>query len=288
MSIKQFLQSIRTISNNRNINRAAGLSRHLQWQFRRLLNLFPVELSLSDSRLMVTRPCGVSALVNSQGMYDFNNMHLVKILLRNGGVFFDIGANIGSYTLVASEQESAAVYAFEPHPATFKTLRNNIDFNRRTNVRPFNIAIGRMDGKIDFTDGATSTTNHIERASSGKSIKVPCRRGSTFCEENAITPDFMKIDVEGFEFDVLSSFGEILNRVKVCFVEINGLSDLRSHGRKEIVDYLAAAHFVGPLFFSYQERKFLPPSEELKQDAVFVLESFFPFLNRLIQQAARS
>lgn len=275
MSLKQFMGSIRLIAHNQHINRIEGVYCHVQWQFRKLFNAFPVELNISKSKILAThKRCGVSALINSQKMYDYNNMKLVTLLLDKGGVFFDIGANIGSYTLIAAEQCSALIYSFEPHPGTFQQLKNNVDLNKYGNVKLFNIAIGAEDGNIYLTDNPGSSTNHIETNKNANTIEIVCWRADNFCSTNQIEPDFVKMDVEGFEFDVIKSFAERLRSVKVLFVEINGLSDLRSHGQQEIVDYLNEHDFIGPLLVDFDKRTFADLRNESKEDAIFVSKKF--------------
>lgn len=275
MSLKQFIGSIGLIANNHHINRAEGIARHLKWQFRKLFNMFPVELEISRSKILAShKRCGVSALINSQKMYDFNNMQLIKLLLKDGGVFFDIGANIGSYSLIASEQRSALVFSFEPHPVTFQLLQDNVDLNRRSNVKLFNMAIGEEDGNIYLTNNPGAATNHIEVGPNENAIEIICQRADSFCRANKIEPDYVKIDVEGFEFNVIKSFGDQLRSVKLFFVEINGLSDLRSHGQQEIVEYLKGHDYAGPLYFNFEKRSFEHLPNESKEDAVFVSKQF--------------
>src|SRR5215472_13101794 len=132
MALSQVANSIRRIVRNPHVSSAPALGRYASWQARRALRLFPTELPLSRSTLIApSGRCGVSSLVNSCGLYDYNNMRLVQELLQEGGDFIDIGANIGSYTLVASEQPSARVLSIEPHPLTFAHLERNIARNRR-------------------------------------------------------------------------------------------------------------------------------------------------------------
>lgn len=84
MGVKQFVNSIERIVCNRQINRGYGLAKHFEWQVRKLLDSFPFEQRISRSRIIAAhRRCGVSALINSQGMYDYNNMHLIQSLLRS-------------------------------------------------------------------------------------------------------------------------------------------------------------------------------------------------------------
>lgn len=275
MPLKQFIGSIKLIINNRHINRVEGVSRHVKWQLRKLFNLFPVDLAISNSKITATgKSCSVSALINSQKMYDFNNMHLIKFLLREGGVFFDIGANIGSYTLIAAEQESAFVCSFEPHPLTFQALKNNIGLNGYRNVQLLNVAVGSKDGHIHLTNVPGSSTNHIELNEGNNTLKIECVRMDNFCKANNIAPDYIKVDVEGFELDVIKSFGDQLPSVKLFFIEINGLSDIRSSGGRQIVEYLNEHGFAGPLSFDFSAMKFSTTLNGTNEDAVFLSKSF--------------
>lgn len=255
MPARQFYQSIRSILRNRHIHRGRAVVKHLKWQGRKALNLFPFEQPLSQSRIIAKhRGCGVSALIHSQGVYNYNNMYLLRLLLNEGGTFFDIGANIGSYTLIASEQAKAAVYAFEPHPVTFSFLKENVYLNRRKNVYLFNLALGAEEGELSLTDDAGSAENRRVDARSEKTVRVLSRRADAFCMERRVFPNYVKIDVEGFEYEVLVGFGDRLKEVDLWMVEINGLSDERSKGEEAISDLLMRHHFQGPYYFDFDAR----------------------------------
>ena len=99
-------------------------------------------------------------------------------------------------------------------------------------------------------------------------------RTDSFCRANKIVPDYVKVDVEGFEFNVIKSFGDELHSVKLFFIEINGLSDLRSHGQQEIVDFLNANDFIGPIYFDYEKRMFSHSLNDSKEDAIFLSKKF--------------
>src|SRR5574337_1157409 len=162
MSLKQFVNSMERILANPHIDKKQGIVRHLQWQGRKLLNLFPLEQRISRSRIIAShRRCSVSALINSQGLYDYNNMKFVGELLRGGGTFIDIGANIGSYTLIGSEGREARVYSFEPHPVTFQLLCKNVELNQRSNVTLYNAALGSSEGEAFLTDRSGSSVNYL-------------------------------------------------------------------------------------------------------------------------------
>jgi FkbM family methyltransferase len=281
MGLGQLVNSIRQIVENPYVPTGQGLVRHAHWQVRKAFNRFPFEQQLAGSRIMAShRNCAVSALINSQGLYDYNNMRLLQWLLRDGGTFFDIGANIGSYTLVASEQERARVFAFEPHPVTARLLSDNIRLNRRGNVTVCPVAVGQEDGVVRLTDRAGSSVNHSVTGDGGQTVEVSCRRAETLCREYEVFPRYVKVDVEGFEFEVLTGFGPFLRHVELLLIEFNGLSAQRSVGDKAIHEWLTAAGFRGAYRCEMKDRAFLAHAGLSREDALYVRESLQADLRR--------
>ncbi len=281
MGFVQLANSVQQIVENPYVPTGRGLLRHVHWQLRKAFNWFPFEQSLAGSRIVAShRHCAVSALINSQGLYDYNNMRLLQWLLRDGGTFFDIGANIGSYALVASEQERARVFAFEPHPVTARLLSDNIRLNRRGNVTVCPVAVGQEDGVVRLTDRAGSSVNHSVTGDSSHTVEVPCRRAETVCREHGVFPQYVKVDVEGFEFEVLMGFGPFLSHVKLLLIECNGLSAQRSVGDKAIHKWLTAAGFRGPYRCEVKDRAFLAHAGLSREDPIYVRESLQADLRR--------
>ncbi len=271
MGLRQFANSLESILGNPHINRGEGIVRHLHWQYLKAFNRFPLELDLSRSRIIAAHKCcGVSALIYSQHLYNYNNMRLLQMLLKDGGSFLDIGANIGSFTLIASEQEKAKVHAFEPHPDTFRQLRNNVELNRRTNVDLFNIALGQSEGQIFLTNEPGSATNHIEPHEGERTVPVPCNRVDAVCAQHGLHPQYVKIDVEGFEYDVLAGFGAFLNAVDVLMIEMNGLSDQRSHGQREIHALLRSNSITGPWQCDFDRKTLRRTDESGIEDSLYL------------------
>jgi FkbM family methyltransferase len=276
MGFQQFANSLHQIIANPHVPSSRGLMRHLQWQVRKVFDLFPFEQSFSSSRIIAThQTCSVSALVHSQGMYDYNNMKFLQWLLQPGGTFFDIGANIGTYTLLASEQDQARVFAFEPHPATFALLSENVHLNKRRNVRLFQAALSHREHPAYMTNVPGSPTNHIVQEESLESapcsgITVPCLRADQICEELGAAPDIVKVDVEGFEFDVLCGFGRFLKSIGVLLVEMNGLSDQRGPGRASIHQLLTSRGLKGPYQCVFDLRRLAAVLDEHREDHVYM------------------
>ncbi|MEO8018751.1 MAG: FkbM family methyltransferase [Pseudomonadota bacterium] len=274
MGIQQFLGSLQRIARNPYIDRVAAVRRHLDWQRRRALEDFPLELTLSESVLVATHGrCGVSALVNAHGLYDYNNMTLLKRLLMPGGVFIDVGANVGAYTLVASEQPRATVLAFEPHPATFALMIENLRRNSRSNVIPHCAAAGDRSDVVRISDTPGSSTTHVVAGGDDAAIEVPMLRLDMELEQRELTADVIKIDVEGFEYEVLRGMGEQLSRTAVVFVEVNGLSDRRGAGRDNIYALLRDAGLEGPYYYDARECRCRSAPVHDGEDPVFVNRS---------------
>lgn len=275
MGLHQFSNSLHQIMTNPHVPIARGLAKHLGWQMRKVLDLFPFEQRISSSRIVAThRACSVSALIYSQGLYDYNNMQFVRWVLRTGGVFFDIGANIGSYTLVASEQKQAEVFAFEPHPQTFQRLCDNLSLNRRHNVHAVQAALGELDGTVALTDRPGSPLNHLVERTGTDSIPVASRRADSYCLEMGVQPRFVKLDVEGYEYEVLRGFGRYLEQVDALLIEMNGLAEQRGTNLEDVHAFLSTAGLIGPWRCNFDRRLFHRVIGSWREDNLYLSSAF--------------
>lgn len=269
-----FRASIRRIFAGGQQRRGVRFLRYLDWQRRRLLGRFPFEQRISRSRIIApTRGSGVSALIHIHGLYDRNNMGLIQELLSDGGTFFDVGANIGSYTLIASEQPEARVVAFEPHPATFAELQRNVELNRRENVTLYCMALGERDGEVRLTDDAGSTENQVVEPGAGATISVPVARAESVCRTHG-APKLIKVDVEGFEYPVIRGLGSFLADVEALFVE-----STMPGTQERLPPYLQRHGFRGPFRVDLDGRVLLA-SEGGVEDEVWISRTFMPRLTQ--------
>ncbi len=263
--MRHFFNTLRQIANSDSVGFLRGASRHLCWQVRRLLGGFPCELSLGKSRLYVDYANSVAALVNAMERYDFNNMCFLQSMLRlYGGVFVDVGANIGSYTLLASEIPSCLVLSIEPHPRAYHLLGENIRRNRRDNVQSLNAALSNQNGSCSFTDGFELALNHVASDGESKrsSITVPSRTLQSVCTEMGVAPDFIKIDVEGHEGSVLDGFGEFASAARVIWIE--------GGERPTIRQKLRAAGYTGPYYVHYKAKRLTATPAARAEDPVYL------------------
>jgi len=131
----------------------------------------------------------------------------------------DVGGNFGQTALrFAHAFPAAKIFTFEPIPTSFARLANATRSNRR--IKGFNIALGDATGSVDMNLTSSAGTNSIKavNASTG-TIQVTVKRGDEVCESNGIDSiDLLKIDVEGYELQVLSGFSKMLNEGRIRFV----------------------------------------------------------------------
>lgn len=180
------------------------LGRFAGWQVRSRLSNGPHRVGYVGRTHFLARhgEAGVSGNIYV-GLHEFADMAFVAHLLRPGDLFVDVGANAGSYTLLAAGWSGARVLAIEPAPDAFGRLEANVASNALAgSVELHRVAIGCSDGTVTFTTDSDAT-NHIavDRSSTAATIEVPLCRLDTLV--GGRPAHMLKIDVEGFERDVL-------------------------------------------------------------------------------------
>ncbi|OLR92108.1 FkbM family methyltransferase [Actinokineospora bangkokensis] len=152
--------------------------------------------------------------------YEHREAELLAGALRPGGVFLDVGANVGWFSLlVAAHRRDAAVWAVEAVPATADLLAQNVAASGLTGVEVVRVAAGRVRGTAVFTLHEDSAYAH--RDGLAEDVRVPQRStGEVECpvvpldevwrERGAPRVDAVKVDVEGAELDALAGMGELL------------------------------------------------------------------------------
>lgn len=136
--------------------------RFLKWQLSQ--SIYPktvVHTFTEKTRLNVKK--GMTGATGNiyTGLHEFPDMGFVLHFLRKEDVFGDVGANIGSYTILASGHVGARTIAFEPIPETFYWLKKNIKLNQlEAKVHAFNIGLGSETGVLRFT-ATHDTVNYV-------------------------------------------------------------------------------------------------------------------------------
>jgi FkbM family methyltransferase len=154
---------------------------------------------------------GLGLNVNYEPQYS-GELWFQKRFLRlyRGSVCLDVGANIGVYSLMLSRLGASTVFAFEPIPPTFLALCRNVEHEKR--IVPVNCAVGESVGEIPLAFPVDAESNVL--ATRDLSITdvpmIPAQvitsnmtTVDAFCLSEGVQPDFVKIDVEGFELEVI-------------------------------------------------------------------------------------
>lgn len=175
-------------------------------------------------------------------------------------VVLDIGANIGiASTYLATRFPRARIFAFEPVPANFAILKQNVA--QFENVRALPVALGRDNGSLEiFSSDSESNFGGFSFYRAGSNVeqklRVEVRSAESMMQELELGhADVIKIDTEGAEYDIITSFHRnFLRRVKWIYGELHGNRDF------ELLSYLSE-HFdigvkktLGKRLFMFQAR----------------------------------
>lgn len=181
-----------------------------------------VNFKIKDNLEIKLLPKGaITFQVWKQKEYEKYNLNFILDQLSPGAIFFDIGANIGIFSLTAAKKEpQAKVYAFEPCRETFRILKENIRLNNLNNILAYQSAVGDYNGEAllkinaSWRDGLNTLG---EGTHSGCKIigqeKVPIVSLDNFVIANNIQKvDIMKVDVEGAELFVFKGAQNLLKK----------------------------------------------------------------------------
>lgn len=203
----------------------AALGRFARWQIGCRLVGAPVAKHFVDrTRLLVGRGMTGATQNIYCGLHELEDMAFVLHALRESDGFVDVGANVGSYTVLAGGAVGARCVAVEPIPGTFLSLVDNINLNEiGGRVRALNIGIGSENGRLRFTAGL-GPVNHVwaESANEEESVMVEIERLDDVLA--GFSPTIIKIDVEGFETNVVAGADKTLSDASLLAVvmELNG------------------------------------------------------------------
>jgi FkbM family methyltransferase len=126
-------------------------------------------------------------------------------LIKNNGTVVDAGANVGVFSVLAAvKHPGATIFAFEPAPATFEILKENV--KHYSNIRVFNCALGEREGVISFVITPNAGTNHVGNGG----IPIPMKT----IDSLGTRVDFLKMDTEGYEANIIKGAVETIKKWK--------------------------------------------------------------------------
>lgn len=141
-----------------------------------------------------------------------------------GGVFMDVGANVGIYSCMLHDR-FGKILSFEPHPITYRLLQFNIESNSIKNVTAYPFALSDNNNKFKLYDAIADNRGAatFEESEGAESYEVSAAKGDDLVDgDEAGKISFMKIDVEGHEFETLVGCENLIkNSIPVIAFEAN-------------------------------------------------------------------
>ncbi len=211
---------------------------------------------ISFSTLWGTRMTCYLPEGNTFYYYGYCEANMTSFLLRflkPGNTFFDVGAHVGFYSMLASNLvgEKGRVHSFEPTPWTFSLLKKNTSSLKNVTIN--NNAVSDKKETLTFKDygpGYGAYNSAHEQGSSALSIvpseiKVETVSLDEYAKAQGVRPDFIKLDAEGFEHILLKGMASLLDEHPrpLISLEVAGGKEWESN-TKESISYLMAKGFL--------------------------------------------
>lgn len=259
-------------------NPLRALTRYIQWQIASRIAPGPVVVKFVNDVRLVVRPGMTGATGNVYaGLHEFEDMAFVLHALRRGELFIDVGANVGSYTVLAAGGVGARVIAFEPVPSTWTALRDNIHLNAlddRVDARATGIGsrsqIVRMTVALDTTNHVLAGNTDVEAQEDTVEVPIVSLDDALRNEE----PFMVKLDIEGYELEALLGAPQILASpsLQAIIMEINSTGQRYGRSNERLEAHVRAEGFHRYRYFPFQRRltEYVEGDESPTANAIFV------------------
>lgn len=213
------------------------------WELLRLTNGHMNYKYDDDFEITLLPNEGASRLTYYFGVSEPELFRVYNELLRPKMIVVDAGANIGLHALFFSKRvgEGGKIYAFEPAKNIFRRMMEHIKNNQVANIEGLCLALGARQGTAAVVDNEEDTSRTFLRCSPPNSGETPTAAVETldaFAKIRGLERiDFLKIDVEGFESEILEGALSLLTRqaIKVIQIELDERSLNRAGSEKSSV-----------------------------------------------------
>lgn len=240
-------------------SKLTAFARIIWWKLNQLLFHMPAVVQMTHEAKCLCYPeSSYGGMVVYTRFPEYHDMNFIYKMVRPGDIFFDIGASIGTYSLIAASKiSSGKVYAFEPTASSLNILNQNILLNNfEAKIEVVAKVASDIDGYEFFALCKDSEENHICYSAGkreGGELEIASVRLDTFVSECRLSyVDIVKIDVEGAEYKVLQGLEAYLTcgKVGTLLIELNPNSRLFGVRPSDIFQFLgirgyAMYHFEG-------------------------------------------
>ena len=170
---------------------------------------------------------GISKDLAVDGIREPGSTKIMKDFIKQGDVAVDIGANLGYYALMESRLvgSNGKVYAIEPSPSNFEALKENIKLNGYKNIECYKLGIGDKKETAKMFISSHSNLNSLVIQKNKKiidNIDIQITSLNDFIKGKEF-PDFIRMDVEGYEYNIIKGMNDLLKSKKPLklFIELH-------------------------------------------------------------------
>ena len=204
------------------------IKRCLSYYFLKLITGSVIIREIQGSKMYLDlKDKGISSDLALDGIREPESTKMIQKILRKGNIVVDIGANIGYYALMESRLvgKDGTIYAIEPSPTNIEFLNKNIKLNNCKNIDVYQIGMGSKEGLVKMYISPHSNLNSLIPLKNKKIIKVidiNTTRLDTFLEDKRY-PDLIRMDVEGYEYNIIKGMKNTLKVKKPLklFIELH-------------------------------------------------------------------
>jgi FkbM family methyltransferase len=232
---------------------------------------------------------GVERKLYKFGSYEKGTLHILNAFLKPGDTFVDVGANVGLMTIFAARKVGSAgrVLSFEANPDTKQILDENIKHNQLENVTVFGFALGSTRGtstlysNLSFNRGSASL-NKLDDQSQQYTIDI---HRLDQVEAARRTIKMMKIDVEGWELEVLKGSGTMLSSstAPALIVECNAFTSKEADATSSLFTFIKNVNAYRVFKLTHGKEKVSRLKEVIKLEDLPQEDNLFCFLPSHLQ-----
>lgn len=205
-------------------NKIRSFIRFISWQLSSRFFFKKKKFKWIDDSILVAYR-GEAAVTGSlyTGLLDFNEMSFLLHYLEQTDIFVDVGANSGVYTVLASKVVGCKSISIEPIESSLERIKEHLKLNNIEKfVKLYNCGVGKQESKLFITNHNDSTNRVVFKSSS---------HHNTLCDIKSLNlilgkknSYVLKIDTEGFEYNVLKGADKIFDRgdIHAVIIELNG------------------------------------------------------------------
>jgi FkbM family methyltransferase len=268
-------------------NKMGSILRFVKWQISSKLWNSPFIYNwIDNSKLIISK--GMTGATGNiyVGLMEYEDMSFLLHYLQKDDLFYDVGANVGVYTVLASKVKQAKTISFEPLPETYKKLLDNIHINRLNNVVAKNIGLSCEKSKLYFTTDK-DTMNSVALKSDKDKQEVDVDTLDNISDEYDI-PKVMKIDVEGYETNVLKGATKILTNenLEVIILELNGSGKKFGFSDDDIHSELLEYGFI-PCTYNPFDRKIIKLDSYTSHNTIYIKNNVLSKVENTIQNTSK-